>query len=95
MLAMSTESGMVQYGAIKPCQVVAETFWRKAFRGIWERFAYRRMPEVADFRRVIEADLTERQGRFERLEAIQLKLETIELKKAWDEEARRRQRSGA
>jgi hypothetical protein len=36
--------------------------WRKAFTGIWERFAYRRMPEVADFRRVIEADLAERKA---------------------------------
>lgn len=69
--------------------------WRKAFRGIWEHFSYRRMPEVADFRCVIEADLTERQGRLDRLEAIRLKLETIELKKAWDEEARTRRRSGA
>jgi hypothetical protein len=64
--------------------------WRKAFRCIWERFAYRRMPEVADFRRVIEADLAERRSRLDRLESIRLKLETIELKKVWDEEARRR-----
>jgi hypothetical protein len=25
--------------------------WRKAFRSVWERFEYRRMPEVPDFRR--------------------------------------------
>ena len=67
--------------------------WRKAFRGVWEHFAYRRMPEVADFRRVIEADLADRRGRLDRLEAIRLKLETIELRKVWDEEARK-SRSG-
>jgi hypothetical protein len=67
--------------------------WCKAFRGIWEHFAYRRMPEVADFRRVIEADLADRRSRLDRLESIRLKLETIELRKVWDEEARRR-RSG-
>jgi len=64
--------------------------WRTAFRAVWERFAYRRMPEVADFRRFIEADLAERQARLDRLESIRLKLETIELKKTWDEQARRR-----
>ena len=67
-----------------------QDLWRKAFRGVWERFAYRRMPEVADFRRVIEADLAERQARLVRLESIRLKLGTIELKKTWDEQARRR-----
>ena len=66
--------------------------WRKAFSGIWEQFAYRRMPEVADFRRVIEADLAERRARLDRLEALRLKLETIRLKKMWDEEAARRYR---
>jgi hypothetical protein len=51
------------------------------------------MPEVADFRRVIEADLADRRSRLDRLESIRLKLETVELRKVWDEEARRR-RSG-
>ena len=46
--------------------------WRKAFRGIWERFAYRR---------IIEADLADRRSRLDRLKAIRLKLETIELKR--------------
>ena len=66
--------------------------WRKAFSGIWERFAYRRMPEVADFQRVIEADLAERKAKLNRLESLRLKLETIRLKKMWDEEAARKYR---
>ena len=64
--------------------------WRKAFRIVWERFAYRRLPEVADFRRVIEADLAERQARLDRLDTLRLKLETVRLRKEWDEQARRR-----
>jgi hypothetical protein len=66
--------------------------WRKAFTGIWERFAYRRMPEVADFRRVIEADLAERKARLDRLESFRLKLETIRMRKMWDEETVRKNR---
>jgi hypothetical protein len=66
--------------------------WRKAFSGIWERFAYRRMPEVADFRRVIEADLAERKAKLNRLESLRLKLETIRMRKMWDEEAARKYR---
>jgi hypothetical protein len=66
--------------------------WHKAFTGIWERFAYRRMPEVADFRRVIEADLAERKARLDRLESFRLKLETIRMRKMWDEETVRKNR---
>jgi hypothetical protein len=66
--------------------------WRKAFSGIWERFAYRRMPEVADFRRFIEADLAERKAKLDRLESLRLKLETIRLKKMWDEDTARKRR---
>jgi hypothetical protein len=66
--------------------------WRKAFRSIWERFAYRRLPEVADFRGVIEADLADRKARLDRLESLRLKLETIRMRKMWDEEAARKYR---
>lgn len=69
--------------------------WRKAFRCIWEQFRYRRMPEVADFHAFIEAELAERRSRLHRLESLRLKLETIRLKQAWDEEFRsRRPRPG-
>src|SRR3954451_19596024 len=63
--------------------------WRKAFRAIWEQFSYRRMPEVADFRKFIAADLDERRGR---LESLRLKLETVRLKRRWDEESRAKRR---
>lgn len=64
--------------------------WRKAFRCVWEQFRYRRMPEVADFHGFIEAELAERRSRLHRLESLRLKLETIRLKRAWDEEFRSR-----
>lgn len=62
----------------------------KAFRGVWETFAYRRMPEVADFRRHIEGDLAERRSRLAKLEEIRLRLETIRLREHWDAESRKR-----
>jgi hypothetical protein len=64
--------------------------WRKAFRAVWEQFSYRRLPEVADFRKYIAADLEERRGRLDRLESLRLKLETVRLKRQWDEESRAR-----
>jgi hypothetical protein len=60
----------------------------KAFRGVWESFAYRRMPEVADFRAHIETDLTERRSRLAKLEEIRLRLETIRLREQWDADCR-------
>ena len=39
--------------------------WRKAFRAVWEQFSYRRLPEPADFRRHIAADLEERRARLQ------------------------------
>ena len=44
--------------------------WRKAFRAVWEQFAYRRLPEVADFRKHIAADLEERRSRLDRLAVV-------------------------
>jgi hypothetical protein len=67
--------------------------WRKAFRNVWERFSYRRMPEVSDFRAHIATDLDERRARLDRLESMRLRLETIQLRIQWDEESRRRGRS--
>jgi hypothetical protein len=64
--------------------------WRKGFRGVWEGFAYRRMPEPADFRAHIAADFEERRARLARLKSLQLRLETIRLRQQWDEESRRR-----
>jgi hypothetical protein len=69
--------------------------WRKAFSSIWERFAYRRFPDVADFRRVIETDLADRKSRLDRLESFQLKLETVRMRKIWDEQAAARTRGRA
>jgi hypothetical protein len=66
--------------------------WRKAFRNVWERFSYRRMPEVSDFRAHIATDLDERRARLDRLESMRLRLETIQLRIQWDEESRRRGR---
>jgi hypothetical protein len=61
--------------------------WRKAFRAVWEQFSYRRLPEVADFRKFIAVDLDERRARLDRLESLRLKLETVRLKRQWDEES--------
>jgi hypothetical protein len=69
--------------------------WIKAFRSVWEEFSYRRIPEVADFRKHIEADLNERKAKLARLDTLRLKLETARLRKQWDEEAKaRREREG-
>jgi hypothetical protein len=62
----------------------------KAFRGVWETFAYRRMPEVADFRAHIETDLADRRSRVAKLEEIRLRLETIRLREQWDSDCRKR-----
>jgi hypothetical protein len=64
--------------------------WRKAFRTIWETFAYRRMPEVCDFHQHIAAELAARRSRLDRLQTLRLKLETVRLRAQWDEETRRR-----
>jgi len=65
--------------------------FRRAFRGVWENFTYRRMPEVGDFRAFIGEALTERQNRLARLESMRLRLRTLELREQWDEEGRQRQ----
>jgi hypothetical protein len=62
--------------------------WRKAFRLVWERFRYRRLPEVADFYAYISADIEERQTEYHRLETLRLRLKTSRLKVQWDAEAR-------
>jgi hypothetical protein len=66
--------------------------WRKAFRAVWEGFAYRRMPEVPDFGAHIADELAERRARLDRLQGMQLRLETIRLREQWDAESRRRRR---
>jgi hypothetical protein len=69
--------------------------WRKAYMSVWQDFTYRRVPEVGDFKRHIAADLEERKARLDRLETLRLKLETVRLRKQWDEEAKaRRGRKG-
>jgi hypothetical protein len=68
--------------------------WRQAFRSIWEDFAYRRFPEVGDFKQVIAGDLAERQARLHRLELLRLKLDTVRLKRQWDEDSRARRSRG-
>jgi hypothetical protein len=64
--------------------------FRRAFRGIWENFAYRRMPEVGDFRALISDALAERRNQLARLESMKLRLRTLELREQWDEESRKR-----
>ena len=64
--------------------------FQKAFRMVWERFAYRRLPEVADFFRYIELDLAERRERLTRLRGLELRLKTVRQRRRWDEEARAR-----
>jgi hypothetical protein len=62
----------------------------KAFRMVWERFAYRRLPEVADFHEHIKLAMSERRERLARLESLKLRLETVRLRERLDEQARRR-----
>jgi hypothetical protein len=62
----------------------------KAFHMIWERFAYRRLPEVADFHEHIKLAMSERRERLARLESLKLRLETVRLRERLDEQARRR-----
>jgi hypothetical protein len=64
--------------------------WRLALRRIWEDFAYRRLPEVADFKKAIEAEWAERQARLAKLRSLQLRLRTVRLRAQWDRETRRR-----
>jgi len=64
--------------------------FQKAFSMVWERFSYRRLPEVADFFRHIELDLAERRERLTRLRGLELRLKTAQQRRRWDEEARAR-----
>jgi hypothetical protein len=64
--------------------------FRRAFRGIWENFAYRRMPEVGDFRAFIGDVLAERRNRLAKLESMRLRLRTLELREQWDNQSRER-----
>jgi hypothetical protein len=64
--------------------------FRLAFRRVWENFGYRRMPEVPDFKRTIEAELQERRERLARLDTLQRKLEMDCLRNRWTEEQRAR-----
>jgi hypothetical protein len=67
--------------------------FRRAFRDIWENFAYRRMPEVGDFRAFIGDALAERRNRLARLESMRLRLRTLELREQWDNQSRERHAS--
>ncbi|MGF7209774.1 hypothetical protein GGE65_004377 [Skermanella aerolata] len=62
----------------------------RAFRIVWERFAYRRLPEVADFYEPIKMAMTERRERLARLQSLKLKLETVRMRERLDQEARQR-----
>jgi hypothetical protein len=64
--------------------------FQKAFHMIWERFSYRRLPEVADFFRHIETDMAERRERLTRLQGLALRLRTAQQRREWDEQARAR-----
>ena len=46
----------------------------KAFRGVWETFAYRRFPEVPDFHKHIASDIRDRREEVAKLRAMQRKL---------------------
>jgi hypothetical protein len=49
--------------------------WRRAFRELWERWAYRRMPTVGDFRAVIATELEDRQTRLAKLMTLEARVE--------------------
>lgn len=69
---------------------MAEDLFVRAFRIVWERFAYRRLPEVADFYEPIKLAMTERRERLARLQSLKLKLETVRMRERLDQEARQR-----
>ena len=48
--------------------------FRQAYKTIWTRFAYRRMPEVADFYQVIGEELQDRQKQLSTLSCLARKL---------------------
>lgn len=62
----------------------------KSFRIVWERFAYRRLPEVADFYEPIKLAMADRRERLARLQSLKLKLETVRMRERLDQEARQR-----
>lgn len=62
----------------------------KAFRIVWERFAYRRLPEVADFYEPIKLAMAERRERLAKLQSLKLRLETVKMRERLDREARQR-----
>jgi hypothetical protein len=48
--------------------------WHRAFRDLWARWTYRRMPTVGDFRTVIAADLQTRQTRLGELTTLESRI---------------------
>ena len=62
----------------------------KAFRIVWERFSYRRLPEVADFYEPIKLAMAERRERLAKLQSLKLRLETVKMRERLDREARQR-----
>src|SRR4051812_35541945 len=64
--------------------------FREAFRRAWERFSYPRVPTAAELHRYVADDVREARGRLVSLDTAARKLETIRMRRRWDEEARSR-----
>src|SRR4051812_6346902 len=64
--------------------------FREAFRRAWERFSYPRVPTAAELHRYVAEDVREARGRLASLDTAARKLETIRMRRRWDEEARSR-----
>src|SRR3954452_18347981 len=62
--------------------------FREAFRRAWERFSYPRVPTAAELHRYVADDVREARGRLVSLDTAARKLETIRMRRRWDEEAR-------
>jgi hypothetical protein len=64
--------------------------FREAFRRAWERFSYPRVPTAAELHRYVAEDVKQARGRLASLDTAARKLETIRMRRRWDEEARSR-----
>jgi hypothetical protein len=64
--------------------------FREAFRRAWERFSYPRVPTAAELHRYVADDVREARARLASLDTAARKLETIRMRRRWDEEARSR-----
>ncbi|MDR3517449.1 MAG: hypothetical protein P4M00_16720 [Azospirillaceae bacterium] len=65
-----------------------QQLFRKAFAAAWQCFPHRRVPTAADFRVYIDDDLREAQRQIAHLKSLSVRLQTIQMRHRWNEDAR-------